>query len=59
MIEKALKINDLNNQIKGDRKNERDCQDNGHEEMEAKLYRQIGQLKVELERLKKKSQILG
>lgn len=29
------------------------------EEMEAELYRQIGQLKVELEWLKKKSQILG
>ena len=30
-----------------------------HEELEAELYRQIGQLKVELEWLKKKSQILG
>ncbi len=37
----------------------RDCQDNRHEELEAELYRHIGQLKVELEWLKKKSQILG
>jgi putative transposase len=37
----------------------RNHQDNGHEELEAELYRQIGQLKVELEWLKKKSQILG
>ncbi len=37
----------------------RNSQDNGHEELEAELYRQIGQLKVELEWLKKKSQILG
>jgi len=29
------------------------------EELEAELYRQIGQLKVELEWLKKKSKILG
>ena len=29
------------------------------DELEAELYRQIGQLKVELEWLKKKSQILG
>lgn len=33
-------------------------QDNSHEELEAELYRQIGQLKVELEWLKKKSQTL-
>lgn len=31
----------------------------GQEDLEAELYRQIGQLKVELEWLKKKSQILG
>lgn len=34
-------------------------QDKDREEMEAELYRQIGQMKVELEWLKKKSQILG
>lgn len=30
-----------------------------HEELEAELYRQIGQLKVELDWLKKKSESLG
>ena len=30
-----------------------------HEELEDELYRQIGQLKVELEWLKKKSRLLG
>lgn len=35
----------------------RNRQDNGHEELEAELYRQIGQLKVELEWLKKKSKL--
>lgn len=34
-------------------------QDKSHEELEAELYRQIGQLKVELDWLKKKSQILS
>jgi len=34
-------------------------QENDRDELEAELYRQIGQLKVELEWLKKKSQILG
>lgn len=33
-------------------------QERDQEELEAELYRQIGQLKVELEWLKKKSQIL-
>lgn len=33
--------------------------DKNRDELEAELYRQIGQLKVELERLKKKSTILG
>lgn len=37
----------------------RNRQDNGHEELEAELYRQIGQLKVELEWLKKKSRLPG
>lgn len=37
----------------------RNQKDNGHEELEAELYRQIGQLKVELEWLKKKSKLLG
>ena len=32
--------------------------DKSQEELESELYRQIGQLKVELEWLKKKSQIL-
>lgn len=36
-----------------------DHQDKDRDELEAELYRQIGQLKVELEWLKKKSQILG
>jgi putative transposase len=34
-------------------------QEKDHDELEAELYRQIGQLKVELEWLKKKSQILS
>jgi putative transposase len=34
------------------------CRDKDGEELEAELYRQIGQLKVELEWLKKKSQTL-
>ncbi len=34
-------------------------QDLSRDELEAELYRQIGQLKVELEWLKKKSQLLG
>jgi transposase-like protein len=34
-------------------------QDKDREELEAELYRQIGQLKVELEWLKKKSRVLG
>jgi len=34
-------------------------QEQDHDELEAELYRQIGQLKVELEWLKKKSQVLG
>lgn len=34
-------------------------QDKDRDELEAELYRQIGQLKVELEWLKKKSRILG
>ena len=34
------------------------CRDKDREELEAELYRQIGQLKVELEWLKKKSQTL-
>ncbi len=38
-------------------KRKKDEQDN--EELENELYRQIGQLKVELEWLKKKSKILG
>lgn len=33
--------------------------DKDREEVESELYRQIGQLKVELEWLKKKSQLLG
>jgi putative transposase len=33
--------------------------DQDRDQLEAELYRQIGQLKVELEWLKKKSQILG
>ncbi len=37
----------------------RDRQDNSREELEAELYRQIGQLKVELEWLKKKSKLLS
>lgn len=37
----------------------RDRQDKEHEELESELYRQIGQLKVELEWLKKKSKLLG
>jgi len=36
----------------------RTIKDKSHEELESELYRQIGQLKVELEWLKKKSQIL-
>lgn len=36
-----------------------DRQEKDHDELEAELYRQIGQLRVELEWLKKKSQILG
>lgn len=34
-------------------------QERDHDELEAELYRQIGQLKVELEWLKKKSQMLS
>jgi putative transposase len=34
-------------------------QEKDRDELEAELYRQIGQLKVELEWLKKKSRILG
>lgn len=34
-------------------------QEKDRDELESELYRQIGQLKVELEWLKKKSQILG
>ena len=34
-------------------------QEKDHDELEAELYRQIGQLKVELEWLKKKSHILS
>ena len=34
-------------------------QEKDREELEAELYRQIGQLKVELEWLKKKSRVLG
>jgi len=34
-------------------------QEKDRDELEAELYRQIGQLKVELEWLKKKSQLLG
>lgn len=34
-------------------------QDNRNKELEAELYQQIGQLKVELDWLKKKSQILN
>jgi len=37
----------------------RDRRDKSHEELESELYRQIGQMKVELEWLKKKFQILG
>ena len=37
----------------------RERQDKDHEELESELYRQIGQLKVELEWLKKKSKLLG
>jgi len=37
----------------------RERQDKGREELESELYRQIGQLKVEVEWLKKKSQQLG
>jgi putative transposase len=37
----------------------RRSQDINKEELEAELYRQIGQLKVELEWVKKKSQLLG
>ena len=37
----------------------RKAEENGREELESELYRQIGQLKVELDWLKKKSQILG
>lgn len=37
----------------------KECQDKDRDELEAELYRQIGQLKVELEWLKKKSQLLG
>ncbi len=36
----------------------RERQEQDREELEAELYRQIGQLKVELEWLKKKSQVL-
>jgi putative transposase len=36
-----------------------DHQEKDRDELEAELYRQIGQLKVDLEWLKKKSQILG
>ena len=36
-----------------------DYEDKNRDELEAELYRQIGKLKVELEWLKKKSQILG
>jgi transposase-like protein len=36
----------------------RERQDSAHEELEAELYRQIGQLKVELDWLKKKYQAL-
>jgi len=38
--------------------NRRKTQDKEREELEAELYRQIGQLKVEVEWLKKKSQSL-
>lgn len=37
----------------------RERQDKSRDELEAELYRQIGQLKVEVEWLKKKSQQLG
>ena len=37
----------------------RQRQDKDRDEFESELYRQIGQLKVELEWLKKKSQLLG
>jgi putative transposase len=37
----------------------RKTEEKGREELESELYRQIGQLKVELDWLKKKSQILG
>lgn len=37
----------------------RERQDKSRDELEAELYRQIGQLKVEVEWLKKKSQLLG
>jgi len=37
----------------------RRSQDVNRETLEAELYRQIGQLKVELEWVKKKSQLLG
>jgi transposase-like protein len=38
--------------------NRRTKQDNDHEELVSELYRQIGQLKVELDWLKKKSHLL-
>lgn len=37
----------------------RERQDKGRDELEAELYRQIGQMKVEVEWLKKKSQQLS
>mgnify|MGYP001201929802 FL=1 len=36
-----------------------DCKDKDRDDLEAELYRQIGKLKVELEWLKKKSQMLS
>jgi transposase len=37
----------------------RKAENKDHEELEAELYKQIGQLKVELEWLKKKSDLLS
>lgn len=37
----------------------RKAENKDHEELEGELYKQIGQLKVELEWLKKKSSLLG
>ena len=37
----------------------REKEDRNHEELEAELYRQIGQLKVELDWLKKKAERFG